>query len=399
LIAKSLLRQEDAPSGDMRLTMLETIREYASEQLGASGELTDLRDRHLAHYLAFAETAKSVLQGPGQAAAFDHLERENDNLRAALEWSSAEHNPAVRDDGGVARASLRVEAGTRLAAALGFFWVLRGRGRESLPRVLSLVALAPPGTSARARALTVAAHVYGHMLGDYQSAAPLADEGLRTWRALGDQHGIAVALIRQGQIAFETGEYQRATMLFTEARTIFRNLGGESGPEVPTTLWLAEVAQAQGAFDRAQSLYDEVLAEARVHGDGHAVAHALRELARLRRAQGDSEQALMLLRESAARYVPLKDIRCACILLEDLAGVLCERHQPADAARLFGAAEALRRLSGRPLTRVQLGTHNRDLAAVEQQLAPETFTAAWAEGQAMSLEQAIQFAATRPATD
>jgi hypothetical protein len=75
---------------------------------------------------------------------------------------------------------------------------------------MALVALAPPGTAARARAVTVAAHVHGHMLGDYRAAVPFADEGLATWRALGDPHGVAVALVRRGQLAFETGDYPLA---------------------------------------------------------------------------------------------------------------------------------------------------------------------------------------------
>jgi tetratricopeptide (TPR) repeat protein len=236
------------------------------------------------------------------------------------------------------------------------------------------------------------------MLGDYRTAIPFADEALAAWRALDDPHELAVALLRRAQLAFETGEYPLAVMLFGEARDHFRALERAHdrrgyGPEVPTTLWLAEVAQARGDADTAQRLYDEALGEARARGDGHAVAHALRELARLRRTQGDPYRALMLLRESAALYVPMKDIRCACILLEDLAGVLSEHDRSEDAARLFGAADALRALSGKPLTRAQAAPHDRDLASVERRLEPETFAAAWADGRAMTLEQAIAFAA------
>jgi DNA-binding CsgD family transcriptional regulator len=203
-----------------------------------------------------------------------------------------------------------------------------------------------------------------------------------------------VALVRRGQIAFETGDYPLATALFSEARDLFRGLGGLSGPEVPTVLWLAEVAQAKGDIDLAQRLYDEVLVEARGRGDNHAVAHSLRELARLHRTRGDPERALALLYESAPLYLPLKDLRCTCILLEDLAGVLCERCQPTDAARLLAAAEAVRELVGKPLTRVQIGPHERDLATVQHRLDPESLAAAWAGGRAMSWEQGIAFAVT-----
>jgi predicted ATPase len=397
LVAQSLLRRDDEPGGDVRFGMLETIREFASEQLDASGELSVLRDRHLAYYLAFAEAAKAELQGPRQAAWFDRLERENDNLRAALEWSATESGAGVRAGAGVAPGTSRVEAGTRLAAALGFFWIVRGRGRENLPRVMALVALAPLGTAARARALTVAAHVHGPMLGDHRAALPFADEGLAAWRALGDPHGIAVALVRRGHAALGTGDHQLAVALFTEARALFRDLGGEYGPELPIAILLGDVAQALDDHDRAQQLYDEGLAEARARGDGHAVAHTLRELARLCRMQGDPEQAFTLLRQSAAVIVPLKDVRCAYSCLEDFAAALCEHDQPSDVARLFAAAEALRELIGRPLARSQLEPHDRGVATVKQRLDPEAFATAWAEGRVMTLEQAIAYALERPA--
>jgi tetratricopeptide (TPR) repeat protein len=230
------------------------------------------------------------------------------------------------------------------------------------------------------------------MLGDYHTAVPVADEGLALWQVLGDAHGSAVALVRRGQIAQGLGDYQLATALLVEARALFRELDGPSGPEVPTAGWLAEVVQAQGDHDWAEHLWDEVRTEARSYGDGHAVAHALRELARLRRTQGETEQALSLLRESATLHLPLKDIRCASILLEDLGGVLCERGRPIHAARLFAAADGFREVTGKPLTKAQMLTHDRDLASVKQQLAPEDFAAGWAEGRAMTLEQAIVYA-------
>ena len=166
---------------------------------------------------------------------------------------------------------------------------------------------------------------------------------------------------------------------------------------MPAALWLAEVAQAQGEYDRAQDLYDEVLPSARSRGDNHAVAHTLREMARLRRMQGNTEQGLSLLRESAALVVALKDVRCAHICLEDFSTALCEHGQPTVAAQLFGAAEALRELIGKPLTRAQQVNRNRDVATVQERLEPEAFASAWAAGRAMTLEQAIAYALERSA--
>ena len=397
LVARSLVRREDEPGGGVRLGMLETIREYAAEQLDASGERAAMMDRHLAYYLTFAEAARDQLQRPDGAAWFDRLERENDNFRAALEWSAAEGSP-----GGPARADVmpgtsRVEAGTRLAAALGFFWILRGRGRENLPRVMALAALTPPGTAVRARILASAAQILGPMLGRHREALSLADEALSIWRALGDAHGIAIALLRRGQVAQGMGDSQRSLALLAESRALFRELGGESGPEWPMVLLLADVTQGQGDLDRAEPLYDEALAEARTRGDIHAVAHGLRNWGRIRRLRGDAERAFTMLRESVLLLVPFKDVRCAYTCLEDFAAALCEHDRPADVARLFGAAEAVRELIGRPLDGGLLVHHDRAVASVRRRLAPEAFAAAWAEGRAMTMDQALAYALERPA--
>jgi hypothetical protein len=131
---------------------------------------------------------------------------------------------------------------------------------------MALVALAPPGTAVSARALTVAAHVHGTMLGDFRTAIPLAEEALRIWRPLDDAHGLAVALVRRGQIALWSGDAHLATTLLSEARSRFPEPGRPSQARAYITLLLAEAAQAQGDHDRALGLHDEALAEAQERG-------------------------------------------------------------------------------------------------------------------------------------
>lgn len=397
LVTRSLLRQEDEQDGDVRLGMLETIREYASEQLNVSGELPSLRDRHLAYYVAFAEVARVELQGPEGAIWFDRLERESDNLRAALEWSATEGRLSELAGVSVGPGTTRVEAGTRLAVALGFFWIVRGRGRENLSRVMALVRLAPSGTAARARALMAAAQIRGPMLGDPRMALPLADEALTTWRTLGDRHGIAMALLRRGQIAEGLGDARHSLALLAESRAIFRELGAEAGPEWPMVLLIADVTQRTGDDERAEHLYEEALSEARARGDVHATAHGLRNWARVRREMGDVKRAFAMLRESAVLLLPFRDVRCSYICLEDFAASLCPHDQPLDVTRLFGAAEAIREIIGIPLSGALARFHDQGVTTVMQLLTPEAFAGAWAEGRAMTLEQAVLYALERPA--
>src|SRR5205085_1124624 len=131
LVAKSLLRQEEA-KGAARLTMLDTIHEYAQARLVESGELDELRDRHLRFFSALAETAEPELTGPQQERWLQHLAAEHDNLRAALDWGLGQE----------ADRAPQTELGLRLAGALGRFWRMRGawsEGRRRLDQALQLL--------------------------------------------------------------------------------------------------------------------------------------------------------------------------------------------------------------------------------------------------------------------
>jgi predicted ATPase len=385
LVSRNLVRTEHAAATGERFGMLETLREYAIEQLEISGELEDVKDRHLTHVVAFAEAAARELQGPDQATWFDRLEGENDNLRVALEWTYA-----------LGTSPLRLALGVRLARAQGFYWIVRGRGRENLPRVLRLVALTAEGSPERAWAQTVVAQILGPMLGNNAQALPIAEEALATMRALGDPLGTAVALVRCGQATGGSGDFARAAGYFAQAIDLYRGLDAGYGPELPTAIMAADAIRGLGDHRRAEALYAEAIAEARERGDGHGVAHALREVARLRRMQGNPSEAFILLRESAEVIVPLNDIRCAYSCLEDFAATLADYDEPVGVARMFGAAESIRELIGRPLHKSQIEVHDRAVRKVEGLLAADVFRAAWDEGRKLSVEQAIRYALERP---
>jgi tetratricopeptide (TPR) repeat protein len=381
LLAKSLLRLEEAPEGEPRLELLETIREFGWEQLETSGEIPSLRDRHLEYFLRLAELADPELIGPRQAEWFDRLERDNENLRAALDWSCTA--------GGL-------EAGVRLVSALSFFWAVRGHGRENLPRVMALAALAPPDTAVRARALTVTAHVRGLMLGDHVAAAADADEAVRMWRALGSSDGLAAALVRRANSALGSGDARLAMQLLLEARSLVSGVDRHSQATAYITVLLAEAAQALGLHEQALALHEEAVGEAQARGDSHALAYALRDLARLRRQQAQMDGSAALVRQSLEVLQPLKDIRCAQLCLEDLASILAEVGPPANVARLFGASDALLALMGKSLSPAQCQSRDRARSIAEHELDGALFAAAWAEGRAMSLEQAIAHALAEP---
>ena len=204
---------EELPDGTARYALLETLRQYGRARLVAGGGAAALHARHAAHYLAYAEQAEPALRGPAQLAWLARLEREHDNLRAALDWF-AECGPAAD--------------GLRLAAALGArvsLWVTRGylaEGRQRLARLLALPG--DPLSRARARAL-LAAGTLAWAQGDYAAEQGAAEEALAVSRALGDLWGIAIALVVLASLAFQRGDYDRAQASYDDGAAARRAAG------------------------------------------------------------------------------------------------------------------------------------------------------------------------------
>src|SRR6266567_3296157 len=187
LMDKSLLQQAGQEAETTRLVMLETIREYGLETLAASGEMERTRQAHAECYLALAEQAELELGGPQQAAWLVQLEREHDNLRAALSWSL---EPAADEEGSQPR-----EIALRLVGALWMFWWVHGylsEGRTFLERALA-ASEGIEASSIGAKALFTAAHL-AFVQSDYKRAEALCEESLALYRELGDQRGIAFSL-------------------------------------------------------------------------------------------------------------------------------------------------------------------------------------------------------------
>jgi predicted ATPase len=400
LLDKNMVRQLASADVEPRFGMLQTIREYGLERLEASGEAEEMRDRHLDYYLALAEEADDELLGPRQVTWCNRLEAEHDNMRAAFDWVLTALDTNAPLTSGLVRAGSRLEAGIRLADALELFWMLRGHVRENWPRLTDLAARVPGCSAARAAILVVAASAANCLL-EHDAAMELADEAVKIWRELGDLRGLATALARRGVIAVLQGDHARADAWLTESRALFRESGGErkSGIEHPVAAFLAQAAQDQGDHERAYALYEEALAEAREREDRHAAAYALRHLGRLHLGQGRADGAVECLREGLPVVLELRDRRCTPPCLEALGYGLIQRDQPVEAIRLFAAAEAIRDSTGMPLGRADRARQESECALLEAQLGRDRFAAAWLEGRAMSLEEAITHALAVSSTE
>jgi predicted ATPase/class 3 adenylate cyclase len=381
LVDQSLVKQREE-GGEPRFAMLQVIREYALERLEASGEAASLRRSHAAYFLEVAEEARKQDTGPKTVAWRDRLEREHDNLRAALGWA--------REQG-------EVELGLRLAVALTWFWVRRGHLREGQVWLEGLLAEAEgeaegAEVSAELAVVRAKAMLNAGMFSLVQRANARAETQLEQARALalaaGDLRTARQARTNLGRLASDRGDREQAAAFYTESLEQARELGDHR--EVAILLInLGHVASRQGNMERALALYTESLAFAREAGDRDQQALCLNNLGDTARKQGELTRAEGLLRDALTIYWELGDPRRCATVLESLAETAGAQGQGERSARLFGVAAALRETIGSPLSTPDVAELAQAVIAARAALGEEAWTAAFAAGQALALELAI----------
>jgi predicted ATPase/class 3 adenylate cyclase len=417
LCDKNLLVAEQQ-EGATRYRLLETVRQYARERLLESGEGDVWRRRHLECFLALAEEAEPHLAGADQAAWLERLEREHDNLRAALEWS------AEAPDGAA--------SGLRLAGLLWRFWDVRGHlaeGRDRLSRALAQDRGADP--SVRAGALNGAGvlaqsqgdypaargpleeslairrelvdrpgmasslnnlGIVGYEQGDYPRARSLHEASLAIRRELGDRLGIALSLGNLGNVACAQADYPGARALYEESLAIMREQGHRRGVAILLNN-LGNAAYERGDYPAARALLEESLGIMRELGDGWVIAYSLGSLGEVAREQGDYAASRALHQESLVIRRELGDRLGIASSLEALAALAVRVGAPLRAARLWGAAEGLRDEIGCPTPANQRARYEGQVASARTALADHgAFDGAWAEGRGLTLEPAIELA-------
>jgi predicted ATPase/class 3 adenylate cyclase/DNA-binding CsgD family transcriptional regulator len=377
LIAKSLLRQVSGPDDVPRIAMLETIREYGVEELRRTGELQSVRRWHAGYFLGLAERAVPRFRGPEQPAWLDRLEAEHANLRAALEWCLTDDQTS--------------DTALRLSGALAWFWASRAYASESRRWLTRALAQASPASAARlpvlygagwiehvsqngdaarepleaalalARelddrwAMSWTLHVLGrvaYFAGDAATTRTLAGDSLKTAREIGDEWLIAWALHLHGLAEHISGEYRAARTLYETALTIRRRLGYQEGMGICLMLLgMASYQEADYPTAHAEAL--EGLRVFRASGASWSMGTGLALLATIA-ALTNLEQAVRL---TAATRMLSESLDIAPIPL----------------------AESILRPA---------------LDHARSELSPETFEAAWAEGRALSLDEAVAEART-----
>jgi predicted ATPase/DNA-binding SARP family transcriptional activator/DNA-binding CsgD family transcriptional regulator len=375
LLDKSLISQEEGARGERRFVMLETIHEYARERLDLSEEAEKVSRRHLEYFLALAEEAELQLRGARQGKWLERLELEHDNLRGALSWAL---------EGGEA------ELGLRLSGTLGEFWHMHAHLSEGRRWLDAALAQRDAPDSARAKALSRAGYIAWEQ-GDYQRSVALSEESLVLSRRLGDKASAATALYTLGWAALFSNELERASTLTEEAVTLQRETNDTVGV-VRTHLIVGLVAVGQHDHERAIVLHEETLALARKVGDGFAIVLSLGlgQIASL--GLGDHQRVRALLKEGLELSQRLKMMHLTAANLHLSASLAGAQAQPVRAARLWGAAESLCGAIGTLLSPWERHVYGPYIDTARAQLDESVWEVAWAEGKAMTFEEAIEYA-------
>lgn len=409
---KSLLRHSDAGRYDLH----ELIRQFAAEQLRAMGDETHAHDAHLRWCVALAEAAEPHLNGAEQQIWVQRLERDVDNMRAALAWAF-DHE--------------RAEPAARICGAIWRFWWIRGHIHEgrrwieqaltaSLPPVLRARVVSGAGALAsvqqdisrayacftEATALNRAlgnqsevarnldnAGVVLNRIGEHAQARALFAEALAIDQALEDTRGIAFAFGNLADTAYYEGNYAEAGQLYRRSLALHRELGDLHSIAISLTN-LGEVARLQNEFDHARRYLEESVALAREMNATYTLAVALSDLGHTLRVQGAAAPAHAAYAEALPLLIELGELRVAAETLIALADLAVTHAQPERAVQLMAVAETLLGTTDAPLEPAHQAEYERTVAATHARLDPPAWEAAWAAGRALPLGEAVRAAVT-----
>jgi predicted ATPase/DNA-binding SARP family transcriptional activator/DNA-binding CsgD family transcriptional regulator/Tfp pilus assembly protein PilF len=417
LLDKSMVVAETTRDGEVRYWLLEPVRQYALEKLEQSREAEATKRAHAEYFLSLSEEAEPELWGREEALWLGLLEVEHDNTRAALSWA------LEREE---------AELGLRLAGALQPFWQARGyyvEARKWLEEALANDGQAPAWARAKALEmvswlandqadvhrtttaaeeglkLSVVAQMERGLMGsfrevlgqaarkqgNYELATELFEESLAIYREVGDRRRSVSCLLGLGQVFSDRNDFERATRLYEEGLALSRELG--YGIMVAGhSMNLGYALLLQGHYEGAVALNEEAVALLRAQGRRGDQEYALNNLGWTALLQGDRDRAKRSYKDSVKLCQELGNKIIASRSLEGLACVFGAGGDAERAARLFGAAQAVCESTGYKTTPAELALREPYLVGARSNLNEATWEAEVAKGQAMSLEEAVEYA-------
>ncbi|HLK57180.1 MAG TPA: tetratricopeptide repeat protein, partial [Chthonomonadaceae bacterium] len=414
LVEKSLVQSEEEANGERWFRMLETLREYAQERMDAADETGQIKRRHRDYFMQVAGEAHAQMQTPEQRFWLEILDREYENLCAALNFCRLD-----TDSG---------EAGLYLASRLGDYWWIRGYMREG--RTFLDAALEHPGgrnaTAVRAQAMGITG-VLASYQADYVSAERSLQASVALQRSLGDKRQVAIVLGNLGSVYRDMGRYDESIACLEESLALCRETNLIPNAAITLTNLGGTIFQ-KGDYALARQRYEEGVALRRQLGNPRGVAIAQCGLGQVLMHIGELEEALNCFKEAETVFremndrgnlaITLHSIACllmerkefraaseqvaealeVCgesedllnvVLLRELAQIYLDLEDAQRATQFLGAAQAYADRYGmnlRPSEQEKAETLRREL---RERLGESAFLSAWREGSGMSLETAM----------
>jgi len=426
LVNKSLVMLDDE-GDEPRYRLLETIRQYARDKLLESGEVAEVRNRHLAYHVQFAEEAEPYLYKIGALKWVSRLEAEYDNLRAALEW-------------GLDNDPMKV---LYIAGALPNFWYRRGYESEGIRWIhaaLERLKDQPEvqGSANARERLRVFARVWqaisfmSFSQGDMPQATTAAETCAVYARELGDKEILATVLTFSAASRMMSGHFEELDAMLSEIITIaeesnnsyargmtygmlgsrlmmtdrepekareliHKGLGLLQGSEnhfghTMVLLGLAMGARFIGRFEEARAGLVPLIPIFQDFGDHHRSNMVQSELAHLERLEGHLDKAGSMYRQTILEWKRLGHRAAVANQFECLAFIAKAHEQPEHAVKLLGAAEALRQLINIDMSQMERVEYEREINDLKTNMDEKVFEAVWNEGRSMSMDEAIEFA-------
>ncbi len=425
LVNKSLIIVDDE-AVEPRYHLLETVRQYARDKLLDLGETEAARSKHFDYFFALAKRASAKLQSFGASEWITRLDLEHDNLRAAMQWALEN----------------RLEDLLRMIPSLAYFWNRRGyeeEGRSLIPEVLQRASRLPEfqdsADSDHLRLLggawqTLAMQAYSQ--GDNVRAMEATDQAASIARRIGDKRTLAIALGFRASGAVSMGSVEGVQEMLAEGMQAAAESGDPFAMGLPMAMYAQAEAFLTGDFDKAWAdmergaallkrggddwaatmaqLSAAMIAKYRADymharerfmaleplfsalGDQHRINMVRSELAHIERYEGHYAQAEAMYRETIKEWQRIGHRAAVAHQLECLAALAMQAQQLERASRLFGAAERLRELIGIQMTPLEQQEYARTIAELRSSLDAAAFTAAWAEGRKLNMDEAVRYA-------
>jgi predicted ATPase/DNA-binding CsgD family transcriptional regulator len=373
LLDKSLVIMHEH-GATARYRLLETVRQYGAEKLLQARESNVVRQHHADFFLQLAEALEPTINSRERTAVLAVLEEDHDNLRAALHWALE-----TRDVG----------LSLRLAGALWWFWFHRGywsEGHGWLEAALAMAGACAP-TAAQAKVL-LGTGLIAFAQVDHSTARMRLQESAAIYREQSDRAGLAYALAMLVVPMVHQGDSAAARPHAEEAVALLREVGDAWGLAIALTN-LGIVPESQKDYAEAKVLFEESVALFRDLGDPWGLSLALRHLGYVFSGEGNYARAAALFKESLVLCGALGEKWFSSMCLEDLGVVAGMGGDYRRAVRLLAASAVLREVVGTAVRNLYRADYDRTLAAARAGLDERAFAAAWDEGRAMTLEQAI----------